>query len=154
MNPRILLFGICLTLSAMAGCSTPPCHTVTESALKLREVSGSWIGFDEDRLFFYRVTLAGEGMGLCVVLYVDGSPSVYRISKWAPKNEGLTMHLLPVEKSFEPITISVSYADQCEMHILVVGVDRDWSHQALLYKEDDFVNRLRLSREVARKQKR
>ena len=149
MNTRITLLGLGLITAFVFGCTSPRLCILTKD-LKPTDITGSWIGYDQDCLLFYRLTFAEEGNGLCVTLFVDDTPDVHHIKKWELK-DGLSLELVPATSGAEPIAMSVVAADPSEMRVQVKGVERSWSHQALLHREEDVLKRTKMAEQVARK---
>lgn len=82
-------------------------------------------------------------------LFVNNAPDVYRVSKWEIRNGVLVLRLSAIA-SAEPMTVDVASVDQCEMRLDVRGVDREWSHGALLFREGDVLRKTKLSQKIAK----
>ena len=148
MRTSLVLSGICVIALLSAGCvSTSRC---TIRPLETSDITGSWIGYDQDCLLFYRLTLADNNQGTCVTLFVDNTPNVYLIRKWGIRDGGLDLELAPARRGSEPITIDVLDVDQREMRVRVKGVERSWSHHAFFHREDDVLKFTKQAQQIAK----
>jgi hypothetical protein len=138
-----------LALMFVAGCASPGANRTVP--LQPSEVVGSWIGYTEDYLDFYRITLNPDGSGLCVRLYLEKLEGVYRIKKWTLLSDGsVPLELVPIGDGVEPIQLDAvlkwNYLRLTAMRI----PPYTWRHQGVLYREDPFLDRAKLSAEIAR----
>ena len=146
MNTRIALLGIGLITAAVLGCTSPK-RCILTKGLKPSDITGNWIGYDQDCLLFYRLTFAEEGRGFCVVLFLDDTPDVHQIETWELKDD-LRLNLVPASTGAERIAMRAVAVDQREMRIEVKGVGHSWSHQALLHREDDVLKRAKFAEQI------
>jgi hypothetical protein len=151
MKTWILLIAIGLVTVLALGCASPSHYNIHAVATKPSDIKGSWIGYDQDCLLFYRLTFADKGKGVCVTLFADDTAGIYRIKYWKIKEDALVLELVPVSSAAESITMEVAAVDHREMSVVVKGVERSWTHQALLHREDDVFKRARLAQQIARR---
>ena len=153
MKTGILLTGIGLVAALALSCASPSLYNPHAVATTPSDIKGSWIGYDQDCLLSYRLTFADAGKGLCIALFVDNTADVHRITKWELKDDDLVLELVSASSGAEPIAMRVVAVGQREMRVEVKGVERSWSHQALLHREDDVLKRTKLAEQAASKSK-
>ncbi len=136
-----------LALMFVVGCAAPGANRTVP--LKPSDVVGSWIGYSENYLDFYRITLDPDGTGLCVGLYLMELSSVYRIKKWTLQSDGsVPLELVPNGGGAEPIRVDAALRWDY-LRLAVMGRS-GWTNQAVLYREKRFLDRVNLSAEIAR----
>jgi hypothetical protein len=154
MKAGILLTGVGLVAVLALSCASRSRYNPHAVATTPSNIKGSWIGYDQDCLLFYRLMFADEGKGLCVALFVDDTADVHRIKRWEFKDRDLVLDLLPATAGAERISMKVVAVDQREMRVEVSGGERSWSHQMILHREDDILRRTKIVEGIAKRTER
>jgi hypothetical protein len=106
-----------------------------------KELTGSWVGYDESCLHFYRLVLQERGIGSCFVLFKEEVAGVYDIA-WRVGTEGLLLTFRPTNRESEAILLTVTYVDLMRIETVVGGVARKWERKVCFYNERELLNRL------------
>ena len=67
------------------------------------KIADTWIGFCEDDLYYYRLTLGANGTGMCANTFVREPAKLYRATKWTLDGYAIEIKLQPVDPEAEPI---------------------------------------------------
>ena len=102
---------------------------------------GSWIGYEDGSLYFYRLVLAIKGTGSLSVLFNDETPEMYRVDDWRIADGKLSLKLSPKSKNAEEISITVTHVDALRMDLIVNGVTNKWQRKATVFNEREFLKR-------------
>jgi len=138
-------------LSFALGCSSISEHSeVLPRSLDENQLRGVWIGYDQDCLLFYRLSLDRNKKGSCTVLYLDELAGIYAVDDWETKAWEMTLVLSVASKDAERIKMTVLSVDQSEIQIRVSGEERDWEHRLVLHREDSLLRSIRESRNLRR----
>jgi hypothetical protein len=130
---------LCAQVASNRGGGNLPLHTA-----KPEDLYGDWVGYDGSCLKFYRLRLQQAGTGECRVLFNEDLSGIYNV-KWHVKAGEILLELSPTSAQAEPIIIEVCSADPMRIEVIVKGIKRSWQRKACLYREEEFLKRLRLT---------
>jgi len=141
-----------IAILGFAGCASGPEMrlAVPRPPLTADQLTGEWIGYDQDSLLFYRFSLEDNSRGSCVVLYEDDFSGAYMIENWEVSGRSMKLKLVPRTDNAEKLTLSVLFVDENKLHILVRGQERNWEHSLLMHREDRTLANIRKCAEMNR----
>ena len=98
------------------------------------QMAGAWIGFDEDRLNFYRLEFDLGKTGFCSIVFVNEGPDLYRIARWELESRNLILDLVPIDKEAEPISVK-GFAESDQLTLEVSSLKNNWKRKLILFNE-------------------
>ena len=107
---------------------------------KIEELTDTWIGYTNDDLNFYRVTLRKDGTGLCAFVFVREPAQLYEITKWTIKGLDIKFTLKPIDADAEPIYMH-GRADGWQLYLTVGG--EGWARDLKLRRQSDVESALK-----------
>lgn len=113
----------------------------TPMPVEPQSMVGSWVGYQAGELYFYRLTLAGDGKGSCVALYNDQAADRYLIPRWWIQDNRLSIHLAPRDRGSEPIEAVVTGFDPLRIDMKLMGLSNRWQRSLTLYNEHEWNKR-------------
>ena len=99
-----------------------------------RNLVGHWVGFCDQRLYFYRLNLRGDNTGKLVVVYAEDEPDIYSV-RWQLNERQLQLNLFPLTTNAEIMTCYVAKIESRRLDIEFAGVGKDWKRTASLLNE-------------------
>ncbi len=106
------------------------------------ELLGSWVGYDEGCLGFYRLILSKGGRGVCITLFREELAGKYPLS-WRLEGADLLIELTPTNREPGQLSFSVTYFDLVRIEAVLRETQRSWERKAILYNEREFMRRLK-----------
>jgi hypothetical protein len=132
MTKRILLVALVL-LAAVAVSYLAYARSVVRPP-KLEQIAASWIGYTEDDLSLFRLTLRKDGTGSCACTFVREPALLYDVSSWKLSGCSIDVTLKPIDPSAEPIHIT-GKTDGWHLNLNVQG--KEWDRDLKMYNESD-----------------
>jgi hypothetical protein len=99
------------------------------------ELVGSWVGYDDDYPYFYRLNLLEDGTGRLILLRPAPRTDIYNVNQWELSGSTLLMQISPESNSSETVTCSIKSFDYLRMTILIKGTTNRWERTASLLNE-------------------
>ena len=118
--------------------------------LQSQQILGTWIGYDQNSLVFYRLVFESNGKGSCAVVYEADLLSVYRVD-WATQALTLSIELSPRTNQSESAKVLVDYADSNDIQLTVTGEERSWKHKVVLHREKEILAHIEACQKVQRR---
>ena len=143
-----LVLGLCLT----AVCAV--LAELQKQPPSSNEIVGSWVGYEDGGVYFYRIALETNSAGSCVVLFNGESRDNYSIDFWRMADGKLILKLTAKSAAAEQIALTVLYIDKLRMELNVSGVTNNWKRKAVLYNEREFLRRANQTANSSRVQDR
>lgn len=104
------------------------------------DVVGTWLGFSEGRVEFFRVDFDADGMGYISISYLRNSPvGLYRIQSWKIDGRSIDVTSQPIDQDAEPITLRKVAYHYSALEIDIRG--KGWQRDATLFREREFSSR-------------
>src|SRR5437899_4042519 len=76
---------------------------------------GTWIGFEDGCVYFYRLNLRTKGKGSLISLFNYEPAGVYAVDDWRLSDGQLSLSLVPKAANAEPMTLTSTYIDALKM---------------------------------------
>ena len=105
---------------------------------KVEEIADTWIGFNEDDLYYYRLNLNTNGNGICASTFVRDPAKLYRVTEWTLDNYAIEIKLEPVDPKAEPIWMKGETAG-LHLDLMSGGKELKWKRKIKLYRESDVI---------------
>jgi hypothetical protein len=125
----------CLTANTVLAADKKPVPPTTQ------QLSGVWIGFDTDELYFSRLDLRPDSTGILArvspadtILHQDGV-HVYRVTSWSVDGWNITMQLSPLSNATK-VGYVKGRIGLASLRLTMGGPEYGgWKEQLLLYPE-------------------
>jgi hypothetical protein len=97
-----------------------------------KDLTGVWIGFDQDDLAFTRLELRADSTGYCARLYPADTilhhygVQLYRVDKWSIEGWNLTFELTPISANAEPVYLKGQAGGIATLRLEIGGVKNKW----------------------------
>lgn len=100
------------------------------------KIADTWVGFNEDDLSYFRLTLGTNGTGLCSSTFVREPAVLYRVTQWTLRGYDIEIMLQPIDAAAEPIWMKGSTAGW-HLDLQIGGKTLKWKRKLKLYRESD-----------------
>ena len=99
-------------------------------------IAHTWIGFNEDDLYYYRLTLNTNGTGICANTFVNDPARLYSVTHWTLNGYNIDISLKPIDANAEPIWMKGKTAGG-RLNLEIGGKTLKWKRKLKMYIESD-----------------
>ena len=102
---------------------------------EVAQVADTWIGYTDNDLSLYRLTLHKDGSGTCAFVFVRNPALLYEVTEWRLDEYDINISLKPIDETAEPISITGETTGWL-LRLKVAG--EGWDRDLKMYRESDF----------------
>ena len=108
------------------------------------DLAGSWVGYEESGLDFYRLDLRPDGTGFLAVTYMAHPPEVHRVARDELQKFKVRFTLTPLSEVSEPLTLKGDFYYSA-FELTVSGAHKlKWSRKLHLVSLGELERRLHI----------
>ena len=112
------------------------CASKRPSYPTMEKIADTWIGFNEDDLYYYRLTLNTNGTGICANTFVNDPARLYRVTQWDLNGYNIGISLEPIDANAEPIWMK-GETTGWHLNLKIGGKTLKWKRDLKMYRESD-----------------
>jgi hypothetical protein len=104
------------------------------------QVADTWIGFTQDDLKLFRLSLDADGGGICGYTFVREPAKLYLVDGWTLSGYAIEINLIPVDQDAESIWMKGTTTGH-RLNLEIGGNNLRWNRKLTMYRESEVTER-------------